>query len=115
MTQSHRPFGLYIWIPKQHRDRVKAQGVVVGAPHTETDRDGRRYIPFSSCPVQAWAYAGGAIVTDTVWDLYQVCSTYVPSWRKEERDKDRHPARFRIYEPIAPEHLRYIGTRHDDE
>jgi hypothetical protein len=115
MTQSHRPFGLYIWIPKQYRERVKAQGVTVNAPYSEFDLDHARHIPCSSCPVQAWAYAGGAIATGTEWDLYLVYSNHVPSWRKTADTKACHPSQYRIYEPIAPEHLHYIGTRSDDE
>ncbi len=105
---------LFHWSPRSRRDGIARRGFRPGM--NAVDGLWRPpHVCFADDPMLAWRLSGRVHPEIEEWDLWAVHHSDVPSWEMifdTYRDTGRKFVKeFRVYQPIAKRHVRYIGSR----
>lgn len=108
-----KPFILYHWSPRERRDGISKEGLLVGKEHVaHTAGWVANYLCFSNSPSHGWALSGDFCARPGLWDLWMIWSGQLegPIYRRGDHG-GLNPAEFRYFRDIPPGKLWRVGER----
>lgn len=107
-----KPFILYHWSPRDRREAIRKEGLVIGKEHVaHTAGWIADYLCFSNSPSHAWAHSGEFCARPGPWDLWMLWSSVAgPLYRRTDH-QGLNPAEFRVFHDVAAKNLWWVGER----